>query len=79
MVFIFERFPKFRWRLPVTYKTLPYLNLYYSMVNTKKLILNGNEKDDGFCTVIEDEVFIEEASRKQYSKRTKASSCRTIR
>ena len=57
MVSIFEYFPEFGWEsLPVTYKTSPYFNLYYSVINTKNLILNDNEKDDGLYTVIEDEV-----------------------
>ena len=78
MVSIFERFPKFGWRLPVTYKPSPCLDLDYPVVNTKHLILNGNEKDDGLCTVTEDEVLIKRAPRKQCSKKTKTSSCRTI-
>ena len=48
------------------------------MINVRNLIFNDNEKDDGLYTVIEDEVLIKEISRKQYSKRTKASSCREI-
>ena len=79
MVSIFECFPEFGWEsLPVTYKTSPYFNLDYSVINTKNLILNDNEKDDDLYTVIDDEVVIKEIPRKQHSKRTKASSCREI-
>ena len=48
------------------------------MINTKNLVWNDDEKDDGLYTVIEDEVVIKEIPRKQYSKRTKASNCREI-
>ena len=48
------------------------------MINVRNFIFNDNEKDDGLYTVIEDEVLIKEISRKQYSKRTKASSGREI-
>ena len=66
MVSIFVCFPEFGWgSIPITCKT-------------KNLILNDNEKVDGFYTVIEDEVVIKEVPRKQYSKRKKASSCRKI-
>ena len=69
----------FGWEsLPVTYKTSPYFNLDYSMINTKNLVWNDNEKDDGLYTVIEDEVVIKENPRKQYSQRTKTSNCREI-
>ena len=79
MVSIFEYFPEFGWEsLPVTYKTSPYFNLDYSMINTKNLVWNDNEKDDGLYTVIEDEVVIKENPRKQYSQRTKTSNCREI-
>ena len=79
MVSIFEYFPEFGWEsLPVTYKTSPYFNLDYSVINRKSLIRNDNEKDDGLYTVIEDEVAIKEIPRKQYSKRTKTSNCREI-
>ena len=74
MVSIFEYFPEFGWEsLPVTYKTSPYFNLDYSVINTKNLVWNDDEK--GLYTVIEDEVVIKEIPRKQYSKRTKASNC----
>ena len=79
MVSIFEYFPEFGWEsLPVTYKTSPYFNLDYSVINRKSLIRNDNEKDDGLYTVIEDEVVIKEIPRKQYSKRIKATNCREI-
>ena len=79
IVSIFEYFPEFRWEsLPVTYKTSPYFNLDYSVINTKNLVWNDDEKDDGLYTVIEDEVVIKEIPRKQYSKRTKTSNCREI-
>ena len=79
MVSIFEYFPEFGWEsLPVTYKTSPYFNLDYSVLNRKNLIRNDNEKDDGLYTVIEDEVVIKEIPRKQYSKRIKATNCREI-
>ena len=79
MVSIFECVSEFRWvSLPVTYKTSPYFNLDYSVINTKNLILNDNEKDDGLYTAIEDEAVIKEIPRKPYSKRTKASSCQEI-
>ena len=79
MVSIFEYFPEFGWEsLPVTYKTSPYFNLEYFVINRKNLIRNDNEKDDGLYTVIEDEVAIKEIPRKQYSKRTKTSNCREI-
>ena len=79
MVSIFEYFPEFGWEsLPVTYKTSPYFNLDYFVINRKNLIRNDNEKDDGLYTVIEDEVVIKEIRRKQNSKRTKASNCREI-
>ena len=69
MVSIFERFPGFGWEsLPVTYKTLPYFNLDYSVINTNNPILNNNKTDDKFYTVIEDKVLIEEIPRKQCSK-----------
>ena len=74
MVSIFEYFPEFGWEsLPVTYNTSPYFNLDYSVINTKNLVWNDDEK--GLYTVIEDEVVIKEIPRKQYSKRTKASNC----
>ena len=41
------------------------------MINTKTLILNDNEKDGGFYTVIEDKVVIKEIPPKQYSKKQK--------
>ena len=79
MISIFECFPEFEWKsLPVTSKTSPYFNLDYSVINRKNLTLNDNEKDDGLYTVIEDEVVTKEIPRKQYSKRTKVSSCREI-
>ena len=79
MVSIFEYFPVFgRESLPVTYKTSPYFNLDYSVINTKNIVWNDDEKDDGLYTVIEDEVMIKKIPRKQYSKRTKASNCREI-
>ena len=57
MVSVFEYFPEFGWEsLPVTYKTSPYFNLDYSVINTKSLVQNDDEKDDGLYTVIEDEV-----------------------
>ena len=72
-------FPVFgRESLPVTYKTSPYFNLDYSVINTKNIVWNDDEKDDDLYTVIEDEVMIKEIPRKQYSKRTKASNCREI-
>ena len=79
MVSAFEYLPEFGWEsLPVTYKTSPYFNLDYFVINRKNLIRNDNEKDDGLYTVIEDEVVIKEIGRKQNSKRTKASNCREI-
>ena len=80
MVSVFEYFPDFGWEsLPVTYNTLPYFNLDYSVINTKDLVWNDDdEKDDCLYTVIEDEVVIKEIPRKQYSKRTKASNFREI-
>ena len=79
MVSIFQYFPEFGWEsLPVTYKTSPYFNLDYSVINTKNIVWNDDEKDDDLYTVIEDEVMIKEIPRKQYSKRTKASNCREI-
>ena len=48
------------------------------MINTKNLVWNDSEKDDGLYTVTEDEVVITEIPWKQYSKRTKASNCREI-
>ena len=79
MVSVFEYFPELGWEsLAVTYKTSPYFDLDYSVINTKNLVWNDNEKDDGLYTVIEDEVVIKEIRRKQYSKRTKASNCREI-
>ena len=48
------------------------------MINTKNLVRNDDEKDDGLYTVIEDEVVIKEIPRKQYSKRKKTSNCREI-
>ena len=79
MVSIFECFPEFGWEsLPLTYKISPYFNLDYPVINTRNLILNANEKDDGIYTVTEDEVVIKEIPQKQYSKRKKASSCQEI-
>ena len=55
MVSIFEYFPEFGSEsLPLTYKTSPYFNLDYSVINTKNLVWNDDEKDDGLYTVIED-------------------------
>ena len=72
MVSIFECFPESGWELlPVTYKTSPYFDLDYSVINTKNLTLNDNEKGDGLYTVIEDEVVIKEIPPKQYSKQQK--------
>ena len=72
MVSIFEYFLEFGCEpLPVTYKTSPYFNLDYSVINTRTLILNENEKDDGFYTVMEDKVVIKEIPQKQYSKKQK--------
>ena len=79
MVSVFEYFPELGWEsLAVTYKTSPYFDLDYSAINTKNLVWNDNQEDDGLYTVIEDEVVIKEIRRKQYSKRTKASNCREI-
>ena len=65
MVSIFQYFPEFGCEpLPVTYKTSPYFNLDYSVINTKTLILNDNEKG-------EDEVVIKEIPQKQSSKKQK--------
>ena len=50
--------------ITVTYKTSPYFNLDYSMINTKNLVWNDNEKYDGLYTAIEDEVVIKENPRK---------------
>ena len=79
MVSVFEYFPELGWEsLAVTYKTSPYFDLDYSVINTTNLVWNDNQEDDGLYTVIEDEVVIKEIRRKQYSKRTKASNCREI-
>ena len=56
-------FSEFGWEsLSVTYQTSQYFNLDYSVMNTKNIVWNDDEK--GLYTVTEDEIVIKEIPRK---------------